>query len=77
MLIEGQSKRSLSFFARYRYLALAMAVNTPGNSVIGGGGGIMIMAGLSGFFSPLSTFTTVALAVSLVPFAVLFLGVRI
>ena len=77
MLLEGQSKRSLSFLVRYPYLALALAVNTPGNSVIGGGGGIMIMAGLSGIFSPLSTFLTVALAVSPVPFAVVFLGVRI
>ena len=62
MLLEGQSKRALSLALRYRYVALALAVNTPGNSVIGGGGGIMIMAGLSGIFSPLSTFATVALA---------------
>ena len=77
MLVDGQSKRALSFALRYRYVALALAVNTPGNSVIGGGGGIMIMAGLSGIFSPLSTFLTVALAVSPVPLAVMFLGLQI
>ena len=77
MLLEGQSKRALSLALRYRYVALALAVNTPGNSVIGGGGGIMIMAGLSGIFSPLSTFVTVALAVSPVPLAVIFLGLEI
>lgn len=77
MLLDGQPKRALSLALRYRYVALALAVNTPGNSVIGGGGGIMIMAGISGIFSPLSTFLTVALAVSPVPFAVMFLGLQI
>ncbi len=76
MLLEGQSKRGLSFFVRYRYLALALAVNTPGNSVIGGGGGIMIMAGLSGIFSPLATLLTVAFAVSPVPLAMVLFDLR-
>ena len=76
MLLEGQAKRSLGALLRYRYLALALAVNTPGNSVIGGGGGIMIMAGLSGIFSPLSTFLTVAFAVSPVPLAMVLFDLR-
>lgn len=77
MLLDGQEKRILSLALRYRYVALALAVNTPGNSVIGGGGGIMIMAGLSGIFSPLATLLTIALAVSPVPLAVIFLGLQI
>jgi len=77
MLLEGQSKRALSLALRYRYIALALAVNTPGNSVIGGGGGIMMMAGMSGIFSPLATLLTVAIAVSPVPLAVIFLGLQI
>jgi hypothetical protein len=56
---------------------MAVAVNTPGNSIIGGGGGIMIIAGLSGIFTPLSTFLTVILAVSPVPLAVIFLGLQL
>lgn len=74
MLLEGQSKRALKLGLRYRYIAVAFAVNTPGNSIIGGGGGIMMMAGLSGIFAPLPTFLTIALAVSPVPLAVIFLG---
>ena len=74
LLLEGQSKRVLPLALRYRYVALAVAVNTPGNSIIGGGGGIMIVAGLSGIFNPLLTFVTVLIAVSPVPFAVIFLG---
>jgi len=76
LLLEGQSKRVLHLALRYRYVAMAVAVNTPGNSIIGGGGGIMIIAGLSGIFTPLSTFLTVLLAVSPVPLAVIFLGLR-
>jgi hypothetical protein len=77
MLLDGQSARTLRLAVRYRYVALALAVNTPGNSVIGGGGGIMLMAGLSGLFSPMATFATVALAVSPVPLAMVFLGLQI
>ena len=77
MLLGRQPKRALGLGLRYRYVALALAVNTPGNSIIGGGGGIMMMAGLSGIFSPMTTFLTVALAVSPVPLAVMFLGLRI
>ena len=77
MLLEGQSKRVLHLALQYRYVAMAVAVNTPGNSIIGGGGGIMILAGLSGIFTPLSTFLTVVLAVSPVPLAVIFLGLQL
>ena len=76
LLLDGQSKRVLSLAVRYRYLALAIAVNTQGNSIIGGGGGLMMIAGLSGIFTPLSTFLTVILAVSPVPLAVIFLGLQ-
>jgi hypothetical protein len=74
MLLEGRPKRALELGLRHRYLALALAVNTPGNSIVGGGGGLMMMAGLSGIFSPLATLLTVAIAVSPVPIAVAVLG---
>ncbi len=77
LLLQGNSKRALGLALRYRYVALALALNTPGNSVIGGGGGIMMMAGISGMFSPLATTVVVLLAVSPVPVAVYFLGLRI
>lgn len=76
MLLHGQSKRAISLALRYRYIAIALAVNTPGNSIIGGGGGIMMIAGLSRLFSPVATFITVIIAVSPVPLAMIFLGLR-
>lgn len=76
MLLEGQSKRTMSIALRYRYVAMAVAINMPGNSFLGGGGGIMIIAGSSGIFTPVATFLTVVIAVSPVPLAVMFLGLR-
>ena len=76
LLLDGNSKKAVKFALRYRYVALAVAINTPGNSVIGGGGGIMMMAGLSGVFTPLATAVVVVLAVSPVPIAVFFFGLR-
>ncbi len=76
MFLEGQSKRPASMALKYRYVALAVAVNMPGNSLIGGGGGILIVAGLSGIFAPFATFLTIMFAVSPVPLAVIFLGLR-
>lgn len=57
---------------RYRYLALAAAINTPGNIVLGGGGGIALAAGLSRTFHPALFILTVALATMPVPLAFLF-----
>jgi hypothetical protein len=74
LLLDGAPPRTVGMALRHRYIALALVVNVPGNSVIGGGGGIMMMAGLSGIFTPAQTFLTVAIAVSPVPLAILLLG---
>jgi len=77
LLLGDGAKGAMSLAVNFRYVALAIAVNTPGNSLIGGGGGIMMMAGLSGVFGPLPTFITIAIAVSPVPLAVAFFGLQI
>jgi hypothetical protein len=74
MLLDGSPPGAVALSLRYRYLALGLALNIPGNVVIGGGGGIMMLAGLSGLFAPLPTFLTVAIAVSPVPIFVLMMG---
>lgn len=55
---------------KFRYLALAALINIPGNSVIGGGGGIALLAGLSGLFRLPVALITVALATAPVPLMV-------
>jgi hypothetical protein len=59
---------------RYRYIAVAVGLNVPGNALIGGGGGIALMAGLSRTFSPTVTILTIAAAVSPVALAVYIFG---
>lgn len=48
---------------RYRYLGLALLINMPGSGLIGGGGGICLMAGMSGVFSPRITLPVIAIAI--------------
>jgi len=74
-LLLGQGSPWLvRFLVRHRYLAVAIALNTPGNLVIGDGGGIALAAGFSRLFS-LSWFSlTVAVAVAPVPIVVLLAG---
>lgn len=55
---------------RFRYPLIAVLVNIPGNSVIGGGGGILFTAGLSRLFQPIPMLLTILIAVSPVPLAV-------
>lgn len=52
---------------KHRYLALALALNLPGNSLVGGGGGLAFVAGASGLFSAPAFALTIALAVAPVP----------
>jgi hypothetical protein len=59
------------FLVDYRYLAVAVLINIPGNALIGGGGGILMVAGLSRLFSIPAMLITLMLAVSPVPLMVL------
>ena len=63
----------LKILLLYRYLALALAINMPGNIVLGGGGGIAMMAGLSRMFDPLPFLLTVLIAVLPIPL-IFFVG---
>lgn len=57
----------LGTLLRHRYPMLALIINLPGNIVIGGGGGIAMMAGASRMFSLAGFVLTVMLAVAPVP----------
>ena len=73
-LASKAPNRAVPFLLRNRYLALAVVVNLPGNIVIGGGGGIALVAGASGLYSWPGFLTTIALAVSPLPLAIFLLG---
>ncbi|MGR3540436.1 MAG: hypothetical protein ACU0BS_03290 [Hasllibacter sp.] len=58
----------------HRHVMLALLLNLPGNALIGGGGGIAGMSGLTRLHRPWPFVLTVALAVAPVPLAVALLG---
>ena len=73
-LFNRTSNRLLRGLIRSRYLALAVALNIPGNVLIGGGGGIALFAGISRMYSYLGFLITVVIAVAPIPAAVLVFG---
>lgn len=54
-----------------RYVALALLLNLPGNSVLGGGGGLAFVAGVSGLYRFWAYLISVLVAVA--PFPLMFL----
>ena len=73
-LVQGTSTRWIPFLLRHRHMAVALALNVPGNAVMGGGGGISLAAGFSGLFSLPAYALTVSLAVAPLPIAVWLAG---
>ena len=71
LLLERAPRRFVPFLLRHRYIAIAVSYNIPGNSVIGGGGGIAFMAGLSRLISFPLYLLAVVIGVS--PVTILFL----
>lgn len=65
------------WIVKYRYVNLAVLINIPGNSVIGGGGGIAFVSGLSGMFRAPLAILTIAVATAPVPLAIWLFGLRL
>ncbi len=75
LMTERAPPRIIPFLLRHRYITLALAFNLPGNTLIGGGGGIALAAGMSGIY-PLGAFITIVmLAVAPVPLLIALVGV--
>lgn len=70
LLLARAPRRVVPVLIRHRYLALALALNLPGNTVLGGGGGIALAAGMSGLYPLPPYLATVAIAVAPVPLLV-------
>lgn len=70
LLLQRAPKRIVPRLLRHRYLALAVTLNLPGNTLLGGGGGIALMAGLSGLYPMPAYLMTVVIAVVPVPLLV-------
>lgn len=66
--------RYLGWVVKYRYINLALLINIPGNSMIGGGGGIALVSGLSGVFRAHLAILTLVVATAPVPLAIWLFG---
>ena len=74
LILTRSPRRLFPFLIRHRYIALLLAINLPGNIVIGGGGGIAMMAGMSRLFSAPYYFLTIAIAVAPFPLLLVTFG---
>ncbi len=74
-LTEGFSGPVAAFLLRYPELTLILLFNIPGNALIGGGGGIAMVAGMSRVVSLPRFILATAIAVAPVPLAVYFFGI--
>ncbi|MBB5721626.1 hypothetical protein FHS72_001238 [Loktanella ponticola] len=61
----------------YRYATIGLLLNVPGTFAIGGGGGILMAAGLSRLFSGWAIFVTLLVATLPVPLVVWVMGVSV
>ncbi|MCB2080093.1 MAG: hypothetical protein KDE55_20655 [Novosphingobium sp.] len=73
-LLSRSPSRFVSVLLHHRILALMVALNVPGNSVIGGGGGIGLFAGYSRLFTFPAFLIAVAIAVAPVPLFMMLAG---
>ena len=58
------------FLLNHRYLTIALLLNLPGNALLGGGGGIGLVAGMSRIISFPRYFLVLAVAISPVPISI-------
>jgi len=66
-LLETAPPRWVPMLLRHRYLAMMLILNLPGNSLVGGGGGLALAAGMSGLFRFPAFFATLLVAVAPIP----------
>jgi hypothetical protein len=69
MLLAQAPARFIPALLRHRYLALAIVLNLPGNTLLGGGAGIALCAGICGLYPSRGFVVAVAIAVAPMPIA--------
>ena len=74
LLLSHAPAKFIPTLLRHRYLAVAVALNIPGNTVIGGGGGISLVAGMSRLFQFWRFLLVLAIAVAPVPLFIVLYG---
>lgn len=71
-LLKNVPSHILPHVLKHRYLLIAISLNLPGNALIGGGGGISMIAGTSGLYSFPKYIILISIAITPIP--ILFLA---
>jgi hypothetical protein len=74
LIAANAPTRWVPYLIRHRYVTLALLLNTPGNVILGGGGGIAFAAGACRVFSAPAFLLTILIAVAPVPIAFFLFG---
>lgn len=77
LLVSHAPAKFIPTLVRHRYVAVAIALNIPGNTLIGGGGGIALVAGMSRLFGFWPFLITLTIAVAPVPLLIVIYGTDI
>jgi hypothetical protein len=70
-LIRTAPSKVTPFLLKHRYLMIAIALNLPGNALIGGGGGIGLITGMSGLYPFPRYLLLISLAITPLPILIL------
>jgi len=70
-LLQTAPSRVIPFLLKHRYLMIAVILNLPGNALIGGGGGIGLISGMSRLYPFPKYILLVSLAITPLPLLVL------
>ncbi|UCF01816.1 MAG: hypothetical protein JSV14_15880 [Deltaproteobacteria bacterium] len=70
-LLRSAPSKVIPFLLKHRYLAIAIALNLPGNALIGGGGGIGLITGMSRLYPFPKYILLVSLAITPLPLLLL------
>ena len=70
-LLTTAPSKVIPFLVKHRYLVIAVALNLPGNALIGGGGGIGLISGISRLYPFPKYLLLVSLAITPLPLLVL------
>ncbi len=72
ILLQSAPSKIVPFLLQHRYLMIALILNLPGNALIGGGGGIGLIAGMSKLYTFPRFFLLISVAIT--PLPLLFLA---
>ena len=70
-LLRSAPSKVIPFLLKHRYLTIAIALNLPGNALIGGGGGIGLITGMSRLYPFPKYILLVSLAITPLPILLL------